>query len=60
MAEAGNPTQPDSDKRLFLSQLETEKGREEFPRLGWASAINAHAIFAFWEEMVPGIFEVPE
>jgi plasmid replication initiation protein len=60
VAEARNPTQRDSDKRLFLSQLDDEMGREEFARLGWASAINAQAIFAFWEELVPGIFEVPE
>ena len=60
MAEARNPTQRDSDRRLFLSQLEDEMGREEFARLGWASAINAQAIFAFWEDLVPGIFDMPE
>ncbi|MFU8883551.1 MAG: replication initiation protein, partial [Rhodobacterales bacterium] len=60
VAEARNPTQRDSDRRLFLSQLEDETGREAFARLGWASAINAQAIFAFWEDMVPGIFEAPE
>lgn len=60
VAEARNPTQRDSDRRLFLSQLEDETGREEFARLGWASAINAQAIFAFWEDLVPGIFDMPE
>ena len=60
VAEARNPTQRDSDRRLFLSQLEDDTGREAFARLGWASAINAQAIFAFWEDMVPGIFEAPE
>ena len=60
VAEARNPTQRDSDRRLFLSQLEDETGREAFARLGWASAINAQAIFAFWEDMVPGIFDAPE
>jgi hypothetical protein len=57
VAEARNPTQRDSDRRLFLSQLEDEMGREEFARLGWASAVNAQAICAFWEDMVPGIFD---
>lgn len=60
VAEARNPTQRDSDKRLFLSHLEDETGREAFVRLGWASAINAQAIFAFWEDMVPGIFDPVE
>ena len=57
VAEARNPTQRDSDRRLFLSQLEDDTDREEFARLGWASAINAQAICAFWEEMAPGIFD---
>lgn len=60
VAEARNPTQRDSDRRLFLSQLEDETGREAFVRLGWASAINAQEIFAFWEEMAPGIFDPAE
>ncbi len=52
-----NPTQRDADRRLFLSQLESELDREDFARLGWASALNARAIFAFWEEMAPGLFD---
>lgn len=52
-----NPTQRDADRRLFLSQLESELDREDFARLGWASALNARAIFAFWEEMAPGVFD---
>lgn len=60
VAEARNPTQRDSDKRLFLSHLEDETGRDAFVRLGWASAINAQEIFAFWEDMVPGIFDQAE
>ena len=54
---ARNPTQRDSDRRLFLSQLSDPLDREEFARLGWASALNARAICAFWEEMVPGLFD---
>lgn len=57
VAEARNPTQRDADRRLFLSQLEGDLEREDFRRHGWASALNARAIFAFWEELVPGIFE---
>ena len=52
-----NPTQRDADRRLFLSQLESELDREDFARLGWASALNARAIFTFWEEMAPGLFD---
>ncbi|WP_432257032.1 replication initiation protein [Limimaricola sp. AA108-03] len=56
-----NPTQRDADRRLMLSQLEGELEREDFRRHGWESALNARAIFAFWEEMQPGLFEeLPE
>jgi len=54
-----NPTQRDSDRRLFLTRLEGDLEREDFRRFGWASALNAAAIFAFWEEMQPGIFADP-
>lgn len=54
-----NPTQRDSDKRLFMNRLEGDLEREDFRRFGWASALNAGAIFAFWEEMQPGLFEDP-
>ena len=54
---ARNPTQRDADRRLFLSQLDNDLDREDFARLGWASALNARAIFAFWEEMTPGVFD---
>lgn len=57
VVERRNPTQRDSDRRLFLSRLDDTLGREEFARLGWHSALNARAIFEFWEEMEPGIFE---
>ncbi|MFC7704191.1 replication initiation protein [Plastorhodobacter daqingensis] len=53
-----NPTQRDADRRLFLSRLADEVDREEFRRHGWASALNARAIFAFWEEREPGIFDM--
>ena len=52
-----NPTQRDADRRLMLGRLEAELEREDFRRHGWQSALNARAIFAFWEEMQPGIFE---
>ncbi|MEL6510450.1 MAG: RepB family plasmid replication initiator protein [Pseudomonadota bacterium] len=57
VALARNPTQRDSDRRLFLSQLSDPLDREEFARLGWASALNARAICAFWEDLVPGLFD---
>ncbi|MGR3570973.1 replication initiation protein [Brevirhabdus sp.] len=52
-----NPTQRDADKRLFLSGLDNDLDREDFARLGWGSALNARAIFAFWLDLVPGIFD---
>ncbi|WP_127904388.1 replication initiation protein [Solirhodobacter olei] len=55
-----NPTQRDSDRRLFMSRLEGELEREDFRRFGWKSALNASAIFAFWEEMQPGLFDAVE
>jgi hypothetical protein len=57
LAEARNPTQRSSDKRLFLSRLEGELERADFARHGWASALNARAICAFWEELQPGVFD---
>ena len=47
--------------RLIAARLEGELEREDFRRHGWESALNARAIFAFWEEMQPGLFEeLPE
>ena len=57
VAEQRNPTQRDADRRLFLRRLEGDLEREDFARLGWASALNARAIFTFWEELEPGIFD---
>ena len=51
-----NPTQRDAARRLFAERLPGEAERADFSRYGWASALNAAAIFAFWEEMEPGIF----
>ncbi len=52
-----NPTQRDADKRLFMASLSDDLSREEFRAHGWNSALNASAIFAFWEELAPGLFE---
>lgn len=54
-----NPTQRDADRRMFLSTLEDDLEREDFRRHGWNSALNARAIFAFWERMEPGLFDAP-
>lgn len=53
VAAARTPTQRDADKRLFLTQLESAAARDDFERHGWMSALNYHAIVAFWDEMVP-------
>ena len=58
-AQERGPTQRDSDRRLFLNRLTTDLDRDDFRRHGWASALNASAIFAFWEELVLGLFDEP-
>lgn len=55
--DARTPTQRDADKRLFLGRLEDDVARENFERFGWVSPLNIQAIFAFWEEMNPEIFD---
>lgn len=56
-AEARTPTQRDADRRLFLSQIKDPLERDDFQRLGWTSALNARGMFAFWEELQPGVFD---
>ena len=58
LAASRTPTQRDADKRLFGSRLEGA-ARDDFERHGWMSALNARAIEAFWEELVPGAFDPP-
>jgi len=55
--EARTPTQRDADKRLFLSQLDDDVARANFERFGWFSPLNIKAIFVFWQEMDPEIFD---
>lgn len=55
--EARNPTRRDADRRAFFARLDDALDRSEFQRHGWRSALCASAIFAFWEEMEPGLFE---
>jgi Initiator Replication protein len=55
-AQLRNPTQRDSDRQLFMSRLTDDLDREDFRKHGWASALNASAIFAFWEELSPDLF----
>ena len=56
-AAARSPTQRDADRKLFLSQLRDPLDAEDFRRHGWGSALNAAAMAAFWENLVPGLFE---
>lgn len=48
-----SPTQRDADKRLFGSKIDGADQRADFERHGWMSALNAEAIFAFWEDLMP-------
>ncbi len=57
IVESRSPTQRDADKRLFGAKIDTADRRQDFERHGWMSAQNAEAIFAFWEEMMPGFFD---
>ncbi len=52
-----SPTQRDADKRLFLSRLSDPAARADFERHGWMSFMNADAIFTFWKELDPDLFE---
>ena len=45
------PTQRDADKHLFRSRLTEPDLVADFDRHGWTSALNAEAIFEFWDEM---------
>lgn len=54
---ARTPTQRDADRRLFLSGLTEPDARDDFERHGWMSALNARAIFEFWQELMPDIFD---
>lgn len=55
--EARNPTRRDADRRAFLARLEDDLDRADFQRHGWRSALCVRAIFAFWEELEPGLFD---
>ena len=50
---ARSPTQRDADKRLFVSQLQSNQERDDFERHGWMSAINHMAIVEFWTDLMP-------
>ena len=52
-----SPTQKDADRRLFMGQLADPDARDDFERHGWTSALNAEAIFAFWSDLEPGLFD---
>lgn len=57
LVAARSPTQRDADRRLFLNGLSEAGLRADFEAHGWMSALNAEAIFGFWEELEPGAFE---
>ncbi|QUJ78390.1 replication initiation protein [Sulfitobacter albidus] len=50
---ARTPTQRDVDRRAFASRIKDAAARDDFERHGWMSALNADAIWAFWEELSP-------
>ena len=56
LVAARSPTQRDADKRLFMGRLDGAE-RLDFEKHGWMSALNAEAIFGFWEELMPEAFE---
>ena len=53
-----SPTQRDADRRLFMGRIESEGARLDFENHGWLSALNADKIVAFWEDLIPGAFDM--
>ena len=51
------PTQRDADKRLFMARVEGPAARLDFENHGWMSALNANAIVAFWDDLMPGALD---
>jgi hypothetical protein len=51
------PTQRDADKRLFMNRIDDEEGRADFERYGWVTTRNVQAVYEFWEELFPDIFD---
>ncbi|MFA8440329.1 replication initiation protein [Yoonia sp.] len=51
------PTQRDADKRLFMARVEGPAARLDFENHGWMSALNADAIVAFWDDLMPGALD---
>lgn len=41
-------------KRLFMSRVEDPASRLDCDNHGWISALNATAIVAFWDNLIPG------
>lgn len=54
VVQSRSPTQRDADKRLFSAKIKDDVHRQDFERHGWMSALNARAIFDFWEDLMPG------
>jgi len=57
MVASRTPTQRDADRRLFATTVTEADKRLDFDNHNWMSAQNAEAIFAFWEDLFPDIFE---
>lgn len=55
LVAARTPTQRDADRRAFASRIKDSAARDDFERHGWMSALNAQAIWAFWQELSPDI-----
>ncbi|MEL6572953.1 MAG: replication initiation protein [Pseudomonadota bacterium] len=60
LVEARSPTQRDADKRIFLARITDGPARQDFEMHGWMSALNADAIFAFWQDVAPDAFAAEE
>ncbi|MEL7133189.1 MAG: replication initiation protein, partial [Pseudomonadota bacterium] len=50
---ARSPTQRDADRKLFAGRLTDPVLRDDFDRHGWTSALNAQAIYDFWQDLMP-------
>jgi hypothetical protein len=57
LAASRSPTQRDADRRLFMGRITDPAARLDFDNHGWMSALNSAAIFAFWDDLMPGALD---
>lgn len=54
LAAAEEPAQEKALRQDFADRIENEIDQKDFRARGWRSALNAAAVFAFWDARAPG------